>query len=150
MSSADALREKAGQDDLAVLWKHRVMPLPPDMPTNRFPIEAMYHGSRIARKGFTTCSPLSSCPAQPSDGAALAQGDLASRSAYSADAAVHGRAGDLGNVGTESLCPSHFSQVNNILTVFTTLHRSTPSAALGTILGGKLDRLTKAFRGYRA
>ena len=29
------------------------LPLPPDVPTSRFPIEEMYHGSRIAPKGFT-------------------------------------------------------------------------------------------------
>ena len=29
------------------------LPLPQEIPTNRFPVEQMYHGSRIAPKGFT-------------------------------------------------------------------------------------------------
>lgn len=39
--------------DLAVLDRIGSMPLPPEIPTNRFPIEQMYHGSRIEPKGFT-------------------------------------------------------------------------------------------------
>jgi hypothetical protein len=35
-----------------VLEKIEAMPLPADLPTARFPIEQMYHGSRIAPKGF--------------------------------------------------------------------------------------------------
>ena len=39
-------------DDLAMLAKIDAMPFPADMPANRFPIEAMYHGSQFAPKGF--------------------------------------------------------------------------------------------------
>ena len=39
--------------DLATLVKIEALPLPASVPTTRFPIEAMYHGSRIAPKGFT-------------------------------------------------------------------------------------------------
>lgn len=39
--------------DLATLEKIERLPLPLEMPRSRFPIEAMYHGSRIAPKGFT-------------------------------------------------------------------------------------------------
>ena len=39
--------------DLATLAKIEALPLPASVPTTRFPIEAMYHGSRIAPKGFT-------------------------------------------------------------------------------------------------
>lgn len=39
--------------DMALLAKIEALPLPPDMPTARFPIEEMYHGSRIAPKGFS-------------------------------------------------------------------------------------------------
>ena len=39
--------------DLEVLERIEALPLPPEMPTVRFPIEAMYHGSRIAPKGFS-------------------------------------------------------------------------------------------------
>jgi DNA methylase len=39
--------------DLEQLSRIATLPLPPEVPTNRLPIEAMYHGSRIAPKGFT-------------------------------------------------------------------------------------------------
>lgn len=48
-------REKQpDQSDLAVLAKIEALPLPVDLPTARFPIEQMYHGSRIAPKGFSS------------------------------------------------------------------------------------------------
>jgi DNA modification methylase len=47
-------REKQpDQNDFAVLAKIEALPLPVDLPTDRFPIEEMYHGSRIAPKGFS-------------------------------------------------------------------------------------------------
>jgi DNA modification methylase len=39
--------------DMAAITKIEAMPLPAAVPTNRLPIEDMYHGSRIAPKGFT-------------------------------------------------------------------------------------------------
>ncbi|MBF0181806.1 MAG: DNA methylase [Magnetococcales bacterium] len=40
-------------DDLKVLERIESMPWPTEVPNNRFPVEEMYHGSRIAPKGFT-------------------------------------------------------------------------------------------------
>jgi hypothetical protein len=46
--------EKQPDDhDLELLAKIDALPLPPSIPTGRFPIEEMYHGSRIAPKGLT-------------------------------------------------------------------------------------------------
>ena len=39
--------------DLEILKRIEAMRLPEEMPTNRFPVEEMYHGSRIEPKGFT-------------------------------------------------------------------------------------------------
>jgi hypothetical protein len=39
--------------DLARITKIAALPMPAALPINRFPIEDMYHGSRIAPKGFT-------------------------------------------------------------------------------------------------
>ncbi len=39
--------------DLHVLDRVAQLPLPPEIPTDAFPIDAMYHGSRLAPKGFT-------------------------------------------------------------------------------------------------
>lgn len=47
-------REKQpDQHDVALLAKIEALPLPADMPVARFPIEQMYHGSRIEPKGFS-------------------------------------------------------------------------------------------------
>ncbi len=39
--------------DLQLLDRVTALPLPPEVPTNAFPIDEMYHGSRLAPKGFT-------------------------------------------------------------------------------------------------
>lgn len=46
----DKVPDKA---DITVLDRITTLPLPAEVPNNRFPIEAMYHGSRIEPKGFT-------------------------------------------------------------------------------------------------
>ncbi|MCY4509426.1 MAG: DNA methyltransferase [Acidobacteria bacterium] len=53
--SVDGARhEKAPDDaDLEILDRVAGLPLPPEVPTNPFPIDEMYHGSRLAPKGFT-------------------------------------------------------------------------------------------------
>lgn len=49
-----AKHEKApDKDDLAIISKIEQLPWPAVIPTNRWPIEEMYHGSRIAPKGFS-------------------------------------------------------------------------------------------------
>jgi len=45
--------KKPDAEDLARLARIESLPFPAALPTNRFPIEEMYHGSRIAPKGFT-------------------------------------------------------------------------------------------------
>ena len=41
------------ENDLAILNRIENLGIPSNVPTRRFPIEQMYHGSRIAPKGFT-------------------------------------------------------------------------------------------------
>ena len=41
------------RDDLASVERIENLPLPPEVPVNAFPIDQMYHGSRLAPKGFT-------------------------------------------------------------------------------------------------
>ena len=45
--------KKPDDRDLNTLRKIEEMPFPSGLPTDRFPVEEMYHGSRIAPKGFT-------------------------------------------------------------------------------------------------
>ncbi|MHB1294416.1 MAG: DNA methyltransferase [Anaerolineae bacterium] len=53
--SVEGMRYEKQPDapDLEVLKRIDALPLPIGMPTNRFPIEQMYHGSRIEPKGFS-------------------------------------------------------------------------------------------------
>lgn len=52
--SGGAVHEKAPDaQDLEVLDRVTRPPLPTSVPTNPFPIQQMYHGSRLAPKGFT-------------------------------------------------------------------------------------------------
>jgi len=44
--------------DLALVDRIAQLPLPSEVPTNRFPIEQMYHGSRIEPKGFSNIHQL--------------------------------------------------------------------------------------------
>lgn len=46
-------QKKPDSQDLEVLARIESMPIPASVPSARFPIEKMYHGSRIAPKGFT-------------------------------------------------------------------------------------------------
>jgi 16S rRNA G966 N2-methylase RsmD len=46
-------RKVPSDADLRLLKRIEEMPLPSGVPTNRFPVEEMGHGSRIAPKGFT-------------------------------------------------------------------------------------------------
>ncbi|MDD2467138.1 MAG: DNA methyltransferase, partial [Desulfobulbus sp.] len=39
--------------DLEIINKIQELPFPDEIPSNRFPVEDMYHGSRISPKGFT-------------------------------------------------------------------------------------------------
>ena len=53
-SVGDARYEKEPDaDDLQVLDRVAGLPLPPEVPTNAYPIDEMYHGSRLAPKRFT-------------------------------------------------------------------------------------------------
>ena len=53
--SVDGARSQKEPDeaDLEALDRVAGLPLPPEVPTNAFPIGEMYHGSRLAPKGFT-------------------------------------------------------------------------------------------------
>ncbi|MCK8604080.1 site-specific DNA-methyltransferase [Desulfoferrobacter suflitae] len=51
--SGQRYEKKPDDADLQLLDRIAQMPLPSEMPANRFPIKQMYHGSRIEPKGFT-------------------------------------------------------------------------------------------------
>lgn len=136
--------------DLAAIAKIESMPLPAAVPTNRFPIEDMYHGSRIAPKGFTHIHHFF-LPR-----AAQAMGKLWEKAKAHPDARI--RAFLLFMVEqalwTASVLnryrPTGFSQVNQYLTGVYYVASQHAECSPRYILEGKLDRLAKTFRPFKA
>ncbi len=142
-------QKKLDQEDLDTLAKIENLPLPPKMPTVRFPIEQMYHGSRIAPKGFSNVHHFF-LPR-----AAQAMGLLWQKAQSCAD----NRTRDIllfmveqsiwGFSVLNRYSPTHFSQVNRALNGVYYVASQHSECSPWYNLTGKLDRLEKAFRGYR-
>ena len=131
--------------DLAVIAKIESMPLPASLPTNRFPVEDMYHGSRIAPKGFTHIHHFFLSRAAQALGKlwekAKAYPDARIRSflLFMVEQAIWGLS-VLNRYG-----PTHFSQVNRMLNGVYYVASQHAECSPWYNLGGKLDRLVKAF-----
>jgi hypothetical protein len=140
--------------DLETLARIERLPLPVDIPTNRFPIERMYHGSRIAPKGFTNVHhfflPRSAQAMAALWRKAKDQPDARIREMllFMVEQAIwglsvlnrykpiqHGRPGG--------------SQVNQALNGVYYVPSQHAECSPQYNLGGKLSRLVKAFRDYR-
>ena len=143
-------REKEpDQDDLAVLAKIDAMALPLGMPTVRFPIEQMYHGSRIEPKGFSSVHHFFF----PRAGHALAalwrkakaQPDVRIREMllFFVEQAIWGMS------VLARYAPTHFSQVNQYLNGVYYVGSQLAECSPWYILDGKLGRLVKAFGEFR-
>lgn len=136
--------------DLATIAKIEAMPLPATLPTTRFPIEDMYHGSRIAPKGFTHVHHFFL------HRAAHAICKLWDRARVHPDSRTRAfllfmvEQSIWGFSVLNRYSPSHFSQVNRALNGVYYVASQHAECSPSYNLGGKLDRLTKAFRGYRA
>ncbi len=135
--------------DLEVLERIAALPLPPEMPTARFPIEAMYHGSRIAPKGFTNTHHFF----LPRAGQAL--GALWQMAKKNPDERIRQMLLFFVEqaIWTASLLnryrPTGFSQVNQYLTGVYYVASQHAECSPWYILDGKLSRLTAAFLAYR-
>lgn len=143
-------REKqVDQDDLAVLAKIDAMPLPVGMPTVRFPIEQMYHGSRIEPKGFSSVHHFF----LPRAGHALAA--LWTKASSHPDKRIREmllffvEQSIWGFSVLNRYSPSHFSQVNRALNGVYYVASQHAECSPQYNLSGKLDRLIKAFGAYR-
>lgn len=132
-------------DDLAVLKKIEAMSWPQTIPANEWPIKEMYHGSRIAPKGFTHTHHFFL------DRAAIAIGKLwglvmqkpeirlRSMLLFFVEQAV------LGLSRMNRYSPSHFSQVNRMLSGVYYIAAQHSECSPWYNLDGKLSRITKAF-----
>lgn len=135
--------------DLEILKKIQDMPFPNEIPSDRFPIENMYHGSRIAPKGFTHTHHFF-LPR-----AAQALGLLWRKAQSYPDVRIRHMLLFLldqsiwGFTILNRYSPSHFSQVNRQMNGVYYVPSQTSECSPWYNLGGKTERLPKAFQtGY--
>ena len=128
--------------DLEILERIEAMPLPAEMPTNRFPIEQMYHGSRIEPKGFTDSPPFFSAPRVHISGVPFGarRTPIPTPEPGTCCCSLSSRRyGECrSSIGMDQL---HFSQVNHYLTGVYYVASQHAECSPWYILNGKLDRL---------
>ena len=143
-------RQKApDQFDLAVLDRIEALPFPDGLPTTRFPIEQMYHGSRIQPKGFE-CIHHFFLPRSAHAMAALWRKAKAEPDARTRQMLIFFVEQAL---WTASLLnryrPTGFSQVNQYLTGVYYVASQHAECSPWYILEGKLARLAKTFQAFK-
>lgn len=140
--------------DLAAIAKIESMPLPAAVPANRFPIEDMYHGSRIAPKGFTHIHHFFLPRAAQAMGKlwekAKAHPDARIRAflLFMVEQAIWGLS-ILNRYQPIQQGRPGGSQVNRQLTGVYYVASQHAECSPWYNLGGKLDRLAKAFRDFK-
>jgi len=140
--------------DLATLAKIDTLPMPTSMPTSRFPIEDMYHGSRIAPKGFTNIHHFFLPRAAQAMSAlwvgAQAHPDARLRAflVFMVEQAIWGLS-VLNRYQPIQQGRPGGSQVNRQLTGVYYVASQHAECSPWYNLGGKLDRLGKAFRNFK-
>jgi predicted RNA methylase len=134
--------------DLAILDRIEKLPLPPEVPTDLFPIESMYHGSRLAPKGFTHVHhlflprPAQSLARLWRKARSTLDSRLRSAMLFFAEQAIWGMS------VLARYAPTHYSQVNQYLSGVYYIGSQIVDVNPEYILGGKLRRLVKAFCEY--
>jgi 16S rRNA G966 N2-methylase RsmD len=142
------------QNDLGLLNQIENLGIPGTVPTRRFPIEQMYHGSRIAPKGFTHIHHFF-LPR-----AAQAMGKLWEKAMEHPDARIRAMLIFMVEQAVWGLSVLNRyqpiqqgrpggSQVNRQMTGVYYVGSQHAECSPWYNLVGKLDRLTKAFRGYK-
>ena len=138
--------KKPDKQDLQLIERITQLPLPQEIPTNRFPVEQMYHGSRIEPKGFTYVHHFFLPRAAHALAALWQKADSHSDTRirhmllFFVEQAIWGLS-VLNRYG-----PLHFSQVNRYLTGVYYVASQHAECSPWYILTGKLDRLSKAFQ----
>lgn len=135
------------QEDFATLARIDKLPLSDSVPANRWPIEQMYHGSRIAPKGFTHAHhfflprALQTLAALWDRASSVPDVRLRAMLLYFVEQTVWG----LSRMNRYS--PTHFSQVNRMLTGVYYIASQHAECSPWYMLDGKLKRLAGTF-GY--
>ncbi len=138
--------KKPDAEDLATLRRIADLALPPTVPTDPFPIDEMYHGSRLGPKGFTRVHHLY-LPRAAQAMARLWEKALAIKDhrmrnmiLFFVEQAIWGLS-LLNRYG-----PLHFSQVNRYLSGVYYVASQHAEVSPWYILDGKLKRLLSTFR----
>ena len=135
--------------DRQLIGKVAALPLPASVPTTEFPIDRMYHGSRLAPKGFSRVHHLY-LPR-----AAQALGSLWAKAAAVEDPRCREmilffvEQAIWGMSVLARYAPTHYSQVNQYLTGVYYVASQHSEVSPWYILGGKLRRLASVFREFR-
>jgi 16S rRNA G966 N2-methylase RsmD len=143
-----AFEKRPDSKDLALLDRIEKLPLPPEVPTDHFPIECMYHGSRLAPKGFTRVHhlflprPAQSLGALWNKARSTGHSRLRGTMLFFVEQAIWGMS------VLARYAPTHYSQVNQYLSGVYYVGSQIVDVNPGYILRGKLIRLSKAFRNY--
>jgi DNA modification methylase len=138
--------KKPDEQDLQLIERITQLPLPQEIPTNQFPVEQMYHGSRIAPKGFTHVHyfflPRAAHALAAFWRKADSHPDIRVRHMllFFVEQAIWGLS-VLNRYG-----PLHFSQVNRYLTGVYYVASQHAECSPWYILTGKLGRLSNAFQ----
>jgi len=135
--------------DLELLNKIKGLKLPSSVPTVRFPIEDMYHGSRIAPKGLTNVHHFFLPRAAHAMGLLWEKAKQYPESRTRAFLVFMVEQAIWGFSILNRYSPSHFSQVNRALNGVYYVASQHSECSPRYNLGGKLDRLVKAFQNYR-
>jgi len=131
--------------DLALPDKIESLPIADPVPVMEFPIDQMYHGSRLAPKGFTYVHhlflkrPLKSLALLWSRALICDDPRVKRFLLYTVEQTIWGMS-MLNRFG-----PTHFSQVNRYLSGVYYVSSMTSEVSPWYILKGKVSRLTKAF-----
>jgi 16S rRNA G966 N2-methylase RsmD len=131
--------------DLAIVDRIERLPFPAEVPTNAFPIDEMYHGSRLRPKGFTHVHHLFLSRAAHALAAlwrrATAEPDRRLRNMllFFAEQAIWGMS------VLARYVPTHYSQVNQYLNGVFYVASQIVDVSPCYILNGKLRRLVKPF-----
>ncbi|MDU0365108.1 DNA methyltransferase [Rhizobium sp. 25PS6] len=142
------------ENDLELIRRIENLGIPDNVPTRRFPIEQMYHGSRIAPKGFTHIHHFFLPRAAQAMGMlwkkAMEQPDprVQAMLLFMVEQAVWGLS-VLNRYQPIQQGRPGGSQVNRQMTGVYYVGSQHAECSPWYNLDGKLDRLTKAFRGYR-
>lgn len=141
----ERFEKRLDAQDRQILERIEALPLPPEVPTLELPIQDMYHGSRLAPKGFTRVHHLFLPRAAQALGLmwrkARAHQDPRVRNMllWWVEQAVWGLS------VMARYAPTHFSQVNRYMTGVFYVGSQIVDCHPDYVLGGKLTRLQSTF-----